>query len=109
VLLFAEPLKKRETKPITLTYELIDENHRAFPYQEVSFAHVAGCGKLSLRLQFYQPLPDRVYLTKYSATRELLKREEIPTVGEEENSREYFVEVEPERGAKYHVEWESGA
>lgn len=108
VLLFAEPLQKRETKPITLTYELIDENHRSFPYQEVSFAHVAGCSKLSLRLQFYQSLlPERVYLTKYSATRELLKREEIPIAGADENSREYVVEVEPERGAKYHVEWEN--
>lgn len=109
VLLFAEALAKRETKTINLTYELIDENHRAYPYQEVSYAHVAGCSKLSLRLQFYQPLlPERVYLTKYSATRELLKREEIPVVSEEETSREYSVEVEPERGAKYHVEWESG-
>ena len=108
VLLFAEPLTKRATKQISLTYELLDENHRAYPYQEVSYAHVAGCSKLGLRLQFWSPLlPDKVYVTKYSSTRELLTREEIPLAGEEENSREYFVEVEPERGAKYHIEWET--
>jgi len=110
VLLFAEPLAKRATKNIALTYELLDENHRAYPYQEVSYAHVAGCSELDLRLQFFNPmLPDKVYLTKYSAARELIKREEIPLESATENSREYFVEVEPERGARYHIEWESGS
>jgi hypothetical protein len=109
VLLFAEALRKRETKQIALTYELLDENHRAFPYQEVSFAHVAGCSKLSLRLQFWRPLPlpDKLYLTKYSSTRQIMKREEIQIENETADTREYFVEVEPERGAKYHVEWEN--
>jgi hypothetical protein len=108
VLLFAEPLRKRETKQIALTYELLDENHRAFPYQEVSFAHVGGCSKLSMRLQFWSPmLPDKVYMTKYSSTRQIMKREEIPVESETDDTREYFAEVEPERGAKYHVEWET--
>jgi len=108
VLLFADALTKRETKQITLTYELLDENHRAFPYQEISYAHVAGCSKLSLRLQFWSPmLPDKAYLTKYGSTRELLKREEFQLESETDNTREYVIEVEPERGAKYHVEWET--
>jgi hypothetical protein len=108
VLLFADPLTKRQTKQIALTYELLDENHRAYPYQEVSYAHVAGCSKLSLRLQFWSPLlPDKVYVTKYSPTRELLERQEIPLDSEEENAREYFIEIEPRRGVKYHVEWET--
>jgi hypothetical protein len=107
-LLFTKPLKKGESRPTTLTYEILDENHGAFPYQAVSFAHVAGCSKLTMRLIFsISPLPETVYLTKYDPNWEIVERSAIPMGFEnrEKGIREYDIEIEPKRGLRYHVEW----
>jgi hypothetical protein len=109
ILRFNQPLKKGQTKEIVLTYELMDENNRAFPYQTVSYAHVAGCSKLEMRFVFSAPLlPETVYLTKYNQNWDILERRIVPLAFEnlETGIREYTIEDKPARGVRYHVEWQ---
>jgi hypothetical protein len=108
-LVFNKPMKKGEVKPVVLTYELLDENNRAFPFQTVSYAHVAGCTKLTMRLIFAAPsLPNTVYLTKFDRNWDIVERTAIPVGFEspEQGIREYTINVEPERGTRYRVEWQ---
>jgi hypothetical protein len=108
-LLFTKPLGKGESKQITLTYEILDENHGAFPYQAISYAHVAGCAELTIRLLFSVPaIPNSVYLALYDHNWEILEqRKLIPIAFEssEKGIREYTINIEPKRGVRYHVEW----
>jgi hypothetical protein len=108
-LLFTKSLEKGQHKQVALTYEVLDPNHNAFPYQAISYTHVAGCSELSLRLLFSVPaIPMSVYLTHYDQNWEILEqRKLIPMAFESSDNgiREYTINIEPKRGVRYHVEW----
>jgi hypothetical protein len=108
-LLFTRALKKGESREVTLTYEILDENHGAFPYQAISYAHVAGCSELSVRLLFSVPLqPHTVYLTLYDSNWEIMEQRKVIPMGFESSEngiREYTINIAPKPGVRYHVEW----
>ncbi|MDZ7292310.1 MAG: toll/interleukin-1 receptor domain-containing protein [candidate division KSB1 bacterium] len=107
-LLFAEPLKKGEQKQVTLTYEILDEHQGDFPYQNISYAHTAGCLELVVHLLFSEPpFPSTVQLIKYDYNKVIISHKIIQTGFDTMTSGKcmYTALIETKPGVKYRIEW----
>lgn len=99
---FHEPVEKGRSKSVTFRYKLPDPKNVAKPYHYVSYAHVKACKHLEYRVVFAKGYkPKAVRLVRFDARGVPLDRKRI-----EPGLREYHVEVEPQSGHKYSLEWE---
>jgi len=101
---FASPLRAGEKKIVILHYELPDRGDESEPYHLVSYAHVAGCSQLMARLSFPDdPAPRDVFLIHYDADWGVQKG--LP-IGYDADDHEYRLDVKPETGIRYSLEWQ---
>ncbi|MGH7491247.1 MAG: hypothetical protein ACREOO_02505 [bacterium] len=101
---FATPLRPGEKKTVILHYELPDRGSESEPYHLVSYAHVAGCSHLMVRLSFPDdPSPRDVFLIHYDADWGVQKG--LP-IGYDADDHEYRLEIKPETGIRYSLEWQ---
>ena len=101
---FAEALRAGEKKTVILHYELPDRGDESEPYHLVSYAHVAGCSQLIARLSFPDdPSPRDVFLIHYDADWGVQKG--LP-IGFDEDDNEYRLDIKPEPGIRYSLEWQ---
>ncbi len=101
---FQNTLRPGDKKDVVLHYELPDRANESEPYHLISYGHVAGCSKLVARLSF----PDNdvardVFLIHYDADWEVKKG--LP-IGIDADDREYRIEITPEVGMRYSLEWQ---
>ena len=101
---FAETLRAGEKKTVILHYDLPDRANESEPYHLISYAHVAGCSHLIARLSFPDnEVPRDVYLIHYDA--DWVVQKGLP-IGYDADDHEYRIEIEPEAGIKYSLEWQ---
>jgi len=101
---FQEVMRAGDKKTVIIHYELPDKQSQSEPYHLVSYGHVAGCSKLVFRLSFPESTGTRdVYLIQYDSDWAVQKG--LP-IGRDNDDNEYRIEVEPETGIKYSLEWQ---
>lgn len=101
---FQNILRPGEKKDVILHYELPDRANESEPYHLISYSHVAGCSKLIARLSFPDSQIARdVFLIHYDADWEVKRG--LP-VGFDTDDREYRIEIAPEAGIRYSLEWQ---
>ncbi len=101
---FAGAMRAGDKRTVILHYELPDRSSESEPYHLISYAHVAGCSQLIARLSFPDdPAPRDVFLIHYDADWGVQKG--LP-IGFDEDDNEYRLEIKPETGIRYSLEWQ---
>jgi hypothetical protein len=98
---FHEPIQRGKVKHVELQYHADDPQGIAEKFQIMRYLHVKKCEMLECHILF-EPDYDhgRVYLVKYDGRDVARPKEEII-----EKVNGYRIELQPERGMKYSIEW----